>query len=115
MRRAIEARALPHRRRELGLPLCQLAIERIEGGRLVVWTAPPARADLPTVFFFHGNASDVSGFAEFGEAFHRQGWGVVLTDYRGYSGNSGKPSEEGLFEDARTTLAAVAPMGPVLL
>jgi fermentation-respiration switch protein FrsA (DUF1100 family) len=86
-----------------------------EGGRLVVWTAPPARADLPTIFFFHGNASDVSDFAQFGEIFHRQGWGVVLADYRGYAGNSGKPSEQGLFDDARALLAAIHPSGPVLL
>jgi len=91
-----------------------LPVKAPDGGRLMVWTAP-AREGLPTFVFFHGNASNIADFAELGTAFHRRGWGVVLAAYRGYSGNSGKPSEKGLMEDARAILAALPSGGPVIL
>ncbi|MEI9985115.1 MAG: alpha/beta hydrolase [Aliidongia sp.] len=48
--------------------------------------------------------------------FHARGWGVVLTTYRGYSGNAGSPSEQGVMDDARAILAALGdPGGPLIL
>jgi uncharacterized protein len=48
--------------------------------------------------------------------FHQRGWGVVLASYRGYSGNPGEPTENGLMEDARATLAtAAARAGPIIV
>lgn len=92
-----------------------LAVENPAGGRLIVWTAPATSDDEPTFVFFHGNASHVSDFAEMGEVFHARGWGIVLAAYRGYSGNGGEPSEEGLAGDARAILDAAAIRGPVIL
>jgi pimeloyl-ACP methyl ester carboxylesterase len=85
-------------------------------GILTDWWIPPASAAMPTVVFFHGNGSDRTDFMKQGPAFHRYGWGVVLSSYRGYSGNPGNPSESGLMADARATLAAVAPRaGPIIV
>lgn len=80
------------------------------------WWAPPATRALPTLVFFHGNASDRSDFLHQGDLFRRRGWGVVLASYRGYSGNPGRPSEAGFMADARATLQAVGPrVGPVIV
>ena len=85
-------------------------------GTLTDWWLPPTSPALPTIVFFHGNGSDRSDFLALGESFHRSGWGVVLASYRGYSGNPGSPTEAGLMDDARATLATVAPrVGPIIV
>ncbi len=87
-----------------------------DGTRLTVWQAPPARADAPVIVFFYGNAGTLSDFARIGETFLGRGYGVVLASYRGYPGNSGSPSEDGLMTDARAVLGALAAgHGPVVL
>jgi pimeloyl-ACP methyl ester carboxylesterase len=82
-------------------------ISENDGTRLTIWKAPPARPGLPTFVIFHGNGSSLTDFAGTGERLHAQGFGVVLAAYRGYSGNSGSPSEDGLMADARAVLAGV--------
>lgn len=85
-------------------------------GVLTDWWVPPTSRMLPTVVFFHGNASDRSDFLRQAQPFQARGWGVVLASYRGYSGNPGSPSEDGLMADARATLAAIASqVGPVIV
>jgi len=39
----------------------------------------------------------------------------VLASYRGYSGNPGSPSEDGLMDDARAVLASLPPHGKLIL
>ena len=85
-------------------------------GILKDWWIPPSSAEMPTVIFFHGNASSRADFMAIGDALHRKGWGVVLASYRGYSGNPGSPSEAGLMDDARATIAAVTHrVGPIIV
>jgi fermentation-respiration switch protein FrsA (DUF1100 family) len=48
-----------------------------------------------------GNAGDRSMRAGLAVAFNRAGFSVLLFDYRGYGGNPGDPSEDGLASDAR--------------
>ena len=80
------------------------------------WWMPPAAASMPTVVFFHGNAGDRTSFQELGMSLHRQGWGVVLASYPGFSGNPGSPSEATLLADARATIAAIDPRnGPMIV
>jgi len=85
-------------------------------GILKDWWIPPESKALPTIIFFHGNASSRADFLRQGLLFHHRGWGVVLASYRGYSGNPGSPTEAGLMADARATIAAVAPeVGPIIV
>jgi hypothetical protein len=78
-----------------------------DGTHLRIWqSAPPARGK-PTIVFFYGNGGSLSDFAEIGKALHSDGYGVVLGSYRGFSGNPGEPSEEGLFADARSVLGSL--------
>ena len=88
-----------------------LAYEEVrfgEGGRLHGWFVP-GRTDV-TILWFHGNASNLShpGRVEFIKLLHeRLGVGFFIFDYRGYGQSSGKPSEEGLYQDARDALACL--------
>jgi uncharacterized protein len=64
----------------------------------------PGREGMPTVLFFHGNAMVWPEGAWLMEPHAARGYGVLLAEYRGYNGNPGRPSEEGLYRDARAAL-----------
>jgi len=61
------------------------------------------RTDNPasTIIVFNGNAGNREFRADLGNGFARRGFAVLLFDYRGYGGNLGSPSEDGLKLDAR--------------
>lgn len=61
----------------------------------------PAAPGKPTLLFFHGNGDSLSGSLVSVAAYAAQGFGVLLPEYRGYGGNPGTPTEEGLYADAR--------------
>jgi fermentation-respiration switch protein FrsA (DUF1100 family) len=89
-----------------------VSFETADGLRLQGWFVPPAaagRGDLwPAVLVCNGNAGDRSMRAGLAAALSRLGLAVLLFDYRGYGGNPGSPSEEGLAADARAALAYLA-------
>jgi pimeloyl-ACP methyl ester carboxylesterase len=62
----------------------------------------------PAVLVCNGNGGDRSMRAALAAALSRMGLAVLLFDYRGYGGNPGSPSEEGLADDARAALAYLA-------
>jgi hypothetical protein len=66
-----------------------------------------------TVIVFNGNAGDRSHRAPLAAALAREGFGVLLFDYRGYAGHAGTPSEEGLAADARGALDHIRGRGDV--
>jgi fermentation-respiration switch protein FrsA (DUF1100 family) len=65
----------------------------------------PARAGLPTVLLFHGNGMVWPDGRHVTELLAARGYGLLLAEYRGYNGNPGSPSEQGLYRDARAALA----------
>lgn len=81
-----------------------------DGLDLVGWYAP-ARGGRVTVVSFHGNGDFIGANAEFARQLIDRGNGVLLTSYRGYSGNPGRPSEQGLYDDARAALDFVERAG----
>lgn len=72
-----------------------------DGLPLTGWFVPPADEGKPVVVFFHGNASNLSMSMSGALPYIRVGYGFLVAEYRGYSGNEGKPSEENLYRDAR--------------
>jgi len=60
----------------------------------------PDRQSKQVLLFFHGNAGNISHRRESIEIFHRLGLNVFIIDYRGYGQSKGKPSEQGLYQDA---------------
>ena len=47
----------------------------------------------------------------FAQALSERGFAVLLMDYRGYGGNPGSPSEEGLAADANAAAEALEELG----
>jgi uncharacterized protein len=58
----------------------------------------------PAVLVCNGNGGNRSMRAPLAAALARMGLHVLLFDYRGYGGNPGHPTEEGLAADARAAL-----------
>ena len=77
-----------------------------DGLRLHGWLAPPREPRAgATVLVFNGNAGHRGFRATLAAALSERGYGVLLFDYRGYGGNPGTPTEEGLATDARAARA----------
>lgn len=70
-----------------------------DGSVLVGWWAEP-EPQQPVALVLHGRSGNISGRAGVAARLARDGYGVLLFDYRGYGRSTGAPSEEALFEDA---------------
>jgi fermentation-respiration switch protein FrsA (DUF1100 family) len=82
-----------------------------DGLNLRSWYFKAARADMPTVIFFHGNAGDIGNHLPFAKFLIETGYGLLALEYRGYGGNPGKPREAGLIEDGRAAFAFLKTQG----
>lgn len=91
--------------REAGVPEMQvIELHTHDGLTIKGWYRPPLDSHLPTVLHFQGNAGNISNRAMLIKPYLKEGFGVLLLTYRGYSGNPGAPTEEGLYQDARSAL-----------
>ena len=76
-----------------------VVLHTADGLELGAWYLP-GTGDA-AVLVLPGNGGDRSMRAPLAAGLHRMGLSVLLVDYRGYGGNPGKPTEEGLATDAR--------------
>lgn len=67
--------------------------------RIVTWHVP-AKPGRPVVLYFHGNGDYLAGFFPRFRDLVADGIGIIAPAFRGYSGSSGTPSEQGLLRDA---------------
>jgi fermentation-respiration switch protein FrsA (DUF1100 family) len=91
-----------------GLPEAQeVALTTADGVPVSVWHVPP-QDGKPVIIYFHGNG----GALKYRVArFHKlitDGVGLVALEYRGYGGQSGNPTEQGLIADAEAAYAFAA-------
>lgn len=70
-----------------------------DGERLVGWWKPP-EPGRALLLYFHGNGGSLFERRFRARMLTRDGRGLLLVSYRGYSGSTGSPSEEGLQRDA---------------
>jgi hypothetical protein len=78
-----------------------------DGLTLTGWfVAPPT--PTAAVLVLNGNAGNRADRAPLARALVERGYEVLLFDYRGYGGNEGSPSEEGLALDAAAAVAVLA-------
>lgn len=78
-----------------------VVLETEDGLRLAAWYVPGPAPNAPAVLVANGNGGSRSLRAPLARALGAEGLAVLLFDYRGYAGNPGSPSEEGLGRDAR--------------
>jgi uncharacterized protein len=75
-----------------------------DGEKVIVWHVP-AKPGHPVILYFHGNGDFLAGFFSRFREFIADGTGIVALSYRGYAGSSGRPSEQGLLQDAAAAYA----------
>jgi uncharacterized protein len=81
----------------------ELTLTTEDGLSLLSWYLP-ARPGRPVIAYFHGNGGHIGYRAERLLRFAREGYGVLMAEYRGYGGNPGTPTEAGFCTDARAAL-----------
>jgi fermentation-respiration switch protein FrsA (DUF1100 family) len=86
----------------------QVSFTTADGLELGGWFFPTEGPDGRAVLVFNGNAGNRSHRAPLAGALPDRGWSVLLFDYRGYGGNPGSPSEEGLGKDAEAAVSWLA-------
>lgn len=79
----------------------EVAFDTADGLRLSGWLFTVDADRAMTVIVFHGNAGNRAHRIPLAIALRRIGLQVLLFDYRGYGGNPGSPTEQGLELDAR--------------
>lgn len=71
----------------------------------------PSNGTKPTIVYLHGNAGHIGYRMYLLRQLLAEGLGVLLLEYRGYGGNPGKPTESGLYEDARAAIKFLQQQG----
>jgi fermentation-respiration switch protein FrsA (DUF1100 family) len=95
--------------REVGLAGVETVRFPTEDGlELAGWFVPAGADATGTVLVFNGNAGNRAYRAPLATALAAKGLNVLLFDYRGYGGNPGAPTEDGLAADARAARAYLA-------
>ncbi|MCH7936192.1 MAG: alpha/beta hydrolase [Proteobacteria bacterium] len=96
---------------ESGLPeMRPLQLTTKDGLKLTSWYKA-AEKGQPTMVYFQGNGGNIAGREIKVRTYLDAGFGVLLVGYRGYGGNPGTPSEQGLYADGRAQLEFLAGQG----
>jgi uncharacterized protein len=84
----------------------EIVVATEDGIHLGGWFLPAqGGSPAPAVLVCNGNGGNRALRAPLAAALSRAGLSVLLFDYRGYGGNLGRPSEDGLAADARAAQA----------
>jgi hypothetical protein len=95
----------------------ELTLTASDGVRIHAWWVPHPQAGV-SVLLFHGNAGNLEDRRDLVRQLREHPANVLAVDYRGYGKSEGKPSEEGLYRDARAAydwLCAKTPPGRIVV
>jgi len=82
----------------------KLKIKTEDNIELLVWYHNKKFSDNKTVLFLHGNAGSLENRIEKINHIVDMKVNFLIVAWRGFNGNEGKPTEEGLYEDARSAI-----------
>jgi uncharacterized protein len=68
------------------------------------WFAPPPTKDGKIIVLFHGSFENLGDIAGLSTHFMERNYGIFMCEYRGFGGNPGEPSEQGLYADGRAAI-----------
>ena len=90
---------------QLGVRAEDVRISTADGSWLHGWFLPAVGAAKGAVLHLHGNAANVSNHLPLVSWLPPRGYNVLMVDYRGFGRSEGKPSLDGIVEDAAAALA----------
>ena len=107
----------PQEKMPVAIPGATLLQLHAADGVIVHALHDPAPEGGRTVVYFHGNNDTIGQSCGFAMDLHARGLGAMLVEYRGYGLSHGassegeKPTEAGLYADARAALDALDGLG----
>jgi uncharacterized protein len=91
--------------KENGVPeMSIVTVKTSDNLSLMGWFAWPKMPSQKVVVIFHGNGANLGSKAARARVFLDKGYGVFLCEYRGFGGNPGSPTEEGVYNDGRAVI-----------
>ena len=88
----------------MGVRADDVSVISADGSRLHGWFLPATGAAKGTVLHLHGNAANVSNHLPLVSWLPARGYNVLMIDYRGFGRSEGKPSLDGIVDDAAAAL-----------
>ena len=80
----------------------KVKVKTNDGIELLGWYHEKDLKRFKTILFFHGNAGTLENRIHKLNHFQEMDVNFLIIAWRGFSGNQGKPSEKGLYEDGRS-------------
>jgi fermentation-respiration switch protein FrsA (DUF1100 family) len=90
---------------QFGLQHEDVFITAVDGSRLHGWWLPAKGTSLGSVLHLHGNAANVSNHLPLVAWLPAAGFDVLMLDYRGFGRSQGRPTLDGVVDDAAAALA----------
>ena len=82
----------------------EIKIPTQDGIEIKGWFHEKDLVNKKTILFFHGNAGELSNRNYKLNEFSKMDINFLIIAWRGFSGNEGKPTEKGLYQDANSAM-----------
>jgi len=89
---------------QLVVSIEEVKIKTQDNVELLAWYHNKNLINSKTILFFHGNAGSLENRIHKINHFKDMNINFLIVAWRGFSGNKGKPTEEGLYEDAKSAV-----------
>ena len=89
---------------QLIVSIKKIKIKTKDNIELLAWYHKKNLEDYKTILFLHGNAGSLENRIHKVNHFKNMNVNFLMIAWRGFSGNKGNPTEEGLYEDARSAI-----------
>ena len=86
---------------KLTVPIDKVKINTEDNIELLAWYHVKDIDSYKTILFLHGNAGSLENRIHKINHFNEMEINFLIISWRGFSGNEGKPTEEGLYKDAK--------------
>ena len=96
---------------EISILVKKVKIRNKDNIDLISWHHNKNSSNYKTILFLHGNAGSLENRIHKINHFKDINVNFLLLAWRGFSGNKGKPTEEGLYEDARSAVKWLESIG----
>ena len=89
---------------ELKVKIDKVQIKTVDNINLMAWYHEKEIKKYKTILYFHGNAGSLENRIHKINHFSDMNINFLLISWRGFNGNDGKPSEQGLYKDAKSAV-----------
>ena len=89
---------------KLKVKIDKVQIKTVDNINLMAWYHEKDIKKYKTILYFHGNAGSLENRIHKINHFSDMNINFLLISWRGFNGNDGKPSEQGLYKDAKSAV-----------